>query len=68
MSVSFSSGAWRAGLLIYMLLADGTFNSVLARNKPVKHRHVVVTRPDAKPGRDREQRTLPSYGNPMPAR
>jgi hypothetical protein len=49
------------------LLADGTFNSVLARNKAVKHRH-VVTRPDAKPSRDGEQKTLPSYGNPMPAR
>jgi hypothetical protein len=38
-----------------------------ARDKPVKHRPVVAKQA-AKPGRAGEQRTLPSYGNPMPAR
>jgi hypothetical protein len=67
MSMSFSSGAWRAGLLIYMLLADGTFNTALARNKAIKHRP-VITRSDAKPVPDGEQKTPPSYATPMPAR
>jgi hypothetical protein len=66
MSVSFSSGAWRAGLLIYMMLADGSFNCALARNKPVKHRPVIA-RSEAKPVPAGEQRTLPSYATPMPA-
>jgi hypothetical protein len=51
--------------LAALVALSGT--NALARDKPAKHR-TVVTRPDAKPGRDGEQRTLPSYGNPMPAR
>jgi hypothetical protein len=45
------------------LLEANAFARNFAQDKPVKHRPV-----DAKPGRAGEQRTLPSYGNPMPAR
>ncbi|MDB5635967.1 MAG: hypothetical protein JWP51_875 [Bradyrhizobium sp.] len=49
------------------LWGANAFARDLARDKPVKHRPVVAKQ-DAKPGRAGEQRTLPSYGNPMPAR
>jgi hypothetical protein len=51
--------------LAALVALSGT--NALARDKPVKH-CTVVTKPDAKPGRDGEPRTLPSYANPMPAR
>ena len=52
--------------LAVLLALSGT--NALARDKPARHRSTVVTKPDAKPSRDGEQRSLPSYGNPMPAR
>jgi hypothetical protein len=55
-----------AAIAIATLVALSGTNA-LARDKPVKHR-TVVSKPDAKTGRDSEPRTLPSHANPMPAR